>query len=98
MKDFRELESWRKAHQLALDVYRITDALPKQEAFGLSLQLKRAATAVPTRIAEACGRKGDVEFGAGLQRAAAASTELEYLLLLAKDLGYLPVEGYEGMR
>jgi len=62
MRDFRELDVWRKAHQLALDVYRTTDSLPKSEVFGITVQLRRAAVAIPTRIAEGCGRDGGLEF------------------------------------
>ena len=98
MRDFREVDVWRKAHQLALDVYRMTDTLPKSEVFGVTAQVRRAAIAVPTRIADGCGREGDVEFAAQLHKARAASSELEYLLLLCKDLGYLPPEMYEALR
>jgi len=90
MRDFRELDFWRKAHQLALDVYRATDLLPKNEVFGITVQLRRAAITVPTRIAEGCGRDGDAEFAACLHKARATASELEYLLLLCRDLGYLP--------
>jgi four helix bundle protein len=98
MQDFRELGVWVKAHRLALDVYRTTDSLPKNEVFGITVQLRRAAVAVPTRIAEGCGRENDAEFGVQLQKARAACSELEYLLLLCRDLGYLPEELYEGLR
>jgi len=92
LRDFRELEFWRKAHQLALDIYRATDTLPKSEVFGITVQLRRAAISIPTRIAEGCGRDGDAEFAACLHKARAAASELEYLLLLCRDLGYLPGE------
>ena len=98
MRDFRGIDVWRKAHELALAVYRVTDSLPKSEVFGITVQLRRAAIAVPTRIADGCGRDGDVEFASQLHKARAASSELEYLLLLSRDLGYLPVEIYEGIR
>jgi four helix bundle protein len=89
MRDFHELDSWRRAHQLALDVYRATDSLPKNEVFGITVQLRRAAVAIPTRIAEGCGRDGDIEFAAHLNKARATASELEYLLLLSRDLKYL---------
>jgi four helix bundle protein len=90
MRDFRELEVWRRAHLLVQAVYRATKQLPKEEIFGLTVQLRRSATAVATRIAEGCGVDSDVEFAGYLQRAKAGASELEYLLLLARDLGYLP--------
>lgn len=92
MKDFRELEGWKRAHRLALDVYRATEGLPKSEQFGLTIQLRRSATSIPTNIAEGCGRDGDAELARFLQIARGACSELEYLLLLAKDLGYLQEE------
>jgi four helix bundle protein len=92
VRDFHELESWQKAHQLALDVYRATDSLPKSEVFGVTVQVRRAAVSIPTRIAEGCGRDGDGEFAVYLHKARATASELEYLLLLCKDLGFLPEE------
>ena len=90
MRDFRELDVWRKAHQFVLDVYRATDSLPKIEIFGITVQLRRAAISIPARIAEGCGRDGDAELAICLHKARAAASELEYLLLLCRDLGYLP--------
>ena len=90
MRDFHELAVWRKAHALALAVYRATKRLPKEEIFGLTVQLRRAGTGVATRIAEGCGVDSDVEFAAYLHRAKATASELEYLLLLTRDLEYLP--------
>jgi len=90
VRDFHELGVWRKAHVLVQAVYRATKRLPKEEIFGLTVQLRRAATGVATRIAEGCGVDSDVEFATYLHRAKAAASELEYLLLLARDLEYLP--------
>jgi four helix bundle protein len=98
VRDFREVDVWRKAHTLVLAVYRATEALPKSEVFGITVQLRRAVIAVPTRIADGCGREGDPEFAAQLHKARAASSELEYLLLLSNDLGYVPAERYEELR
>jgi len=95
VRDFRELDVWRKAHRVVLDAYRATDALPKSEVFGVTVQLRRAAISIPTRIAEGCGRDGDVEFAAGLHKARATASELEYLLLLCLDLGYLPEQTHQ---
>jgi four helix bundle protein len=95
MQDFRQLDVWVKAHQMTLDVYRMTDGLPKSEVFGVTVQLRRAAISVATRIAEGCGKESDAEFALQLQRARAGAFELEYLLLLCRDLTYLPDEVYE---
>jgi len=65
------------SHALVQAVYRATKQLPKEEIFGLTVQLRRSATAIATRIAEGCGVDSDVEFGGYLQRAKAAASELE---------------------
>jgi four helix bundle protein len=94
MRDFRELDIWRRAHALVQAVYLVTKQLPKDEIFGLSVQLRRSATAVATRIAEGCGVDSDVEFAGYLHRAKAGASELEYLVLLSRDLGYVPEEQF----
>jgi four helix bundle protein len=97
VQNFQNVEVWRRAHELALSLYRATDKLPKSEVFGVTVQLRRAAVAVPTRIAEGCGRENDSEFANQLHKARGASAELEYLLLLCRDLAYLPPTEYEGL-
>ena len=80
-----------------LSVYRATQNLPKEEVFGVTIQLRRTAAAVATRIAEACGRDASSEFAADLRRSTVACNETEYLLLLAKDLGYLKPDTHESL-
>ena len=87
MKDFRDLLVWQKAHQLVLVVYRATAGFPPEERFGLTSQLRRAAVSVPANIAEGCGRQGDNEFARFLGYAAGSASEVEYHLLLSRDLG-----------
>ena len=70
---------------------------PKEEVFGITIQLRRAATAIPTRIAEGCSREASSDFVADLRRSVAASNELDYLLLLANDLGYLKPEMHDSL-
>lgn len=89
MNDFKRLKSWEKAHALTLDVYRATKSFPKEEMYGLISQLRRACASVPANIAEGYGRKGDAELGRFLSIAAGSACEVEYHLLLARDLGYL---------
>jgi four helix bundle protein len=95
MKDFRGLAVWKQAHLLVLNVYRITESLPKHELFGLTSQIRRAATSIPTNIAEGCGRDGDAELGRFLNIAKGSASEVEYLLQLAGDLGYIDPEAQE---
>jgi len=94
MRDFRELKVWEKAHQLTLDVYRATREFPREEIYGLSRQIRRAAASIGANIAESAGKKTRPEFARFLQMAAGSASELEYHLLLSRDLGYLDVESY----
>jgi len=95
MKDFHELTVWRKSHELTLLIYQITANYPKEELFGLISQTRRACSSIPANIAEGSGRNGDVEFARFLQIAMGSAGELEYHLLLAKDLGLLEIGKYE---
>jgi four helix bundle protein len=63
MKDFRKLEVWVKAHQLAIEVYKVTKSFPKDEVYGLVSQIRRSCVSIPANIAEGCGRNGEMEFG-----------------------------------
>jgi four helix bundle protein len=94
VKDFRRLKVWHKGHALVLAVYEATQDFPKQELYGLTAQLRRAAASIPANIAEGCGRTGNVELGRFLQIAMGSTSELEYHLLLARDLGFLPEVRY----
>jgi len=95
MGDFRNLRVWQRAHQLTLEVYGETSGFPKEERYRLTNQLRRAAASVPANIAEGCGRNGDVELARFLTIAKGSASELDYLLLLAHDLGYLKAARYE---
>jgi four helix bundle protein len=96
MKDFRDLKVWEKAHAVALSCYEITKGFPREEIFGLTSQIRRSGSSVPANIAEGCGRRGNAELHRFLQMAMGSANELEYHLLLSKDLGYLKIEAYEG--
>ena len=89
MKDLRELKVWEKAHQLTLAVYRATIFFPKEELYGLTSQTRRAYASIPANVAEGCGRGSDAEFARFLQIAMGSASELEYHLLLARDLNLL---------
>ena len=95
MGDFRNLRVWQRAHQLTLEVYAETSLFPKEERYRLTNQLRRAAASVPANIAEGCGRNGDAELARFLTIAKGSASELDYLLLLAHDLGYLKPAQYE---
>ena len=89
MRDFRELQVWQKSHQLVLNVYRCTGVFPREEVYGLTSQSRRAGASIPANIAEGCARASDADFARFLQNALGSASELEYHLILARDLGYL---------
>jgi four helix bundle protein len=92
VQDFRNLKVWQKAHALTLAVYQATTKFPGDERFGLTIQLRRTASSVPTTVADGCGRATDAEFWKLLSAAMGSGNQLEYLILLARDLSYLPDE------
>ena len=93
MKDFRNLRVWQKAHALALSVYRTSAGSPREERYGLTAQIRRASVSVPSNIAEGCGRRG-ADLGRFMQIAMGSASELEYQLLLARDLEFLQASEY----
>ena len=95
MQDFRKLKIWRKSHDLTLEVYGVTATFPKEELFGLTSQIRRDASSVPANIAEACGRGGNAEFVRFIRIAMGSASELEYHLLLARDLKLLHSDEHE---
>jgi four helix bundle protein len=94
MRDFQRLQVWQKSHGLALAVYGTTAHFPKTELYGLVSQMRRAASSIPTNIAEGCGRGGGAEFRRFIRFAMGSATELQYEILLVKDLGLLKKDEY----
>jgi len=90
MQDFRRLKVWEKAHHVTLRVYGVTARFPRDELYGLTSQMRRSSSSVPTNIAEGSGRGSDADFARFLQIAMGSACELEYQLILARDLTYLP--------
>ena len=95
MKGFRELNVWKKAHQLTLKTYKATTTFPRDEIYGLTSQIRRSAVSIPANIAEGCGRNGDAELARFLQIAMGSASELEYHFLLARDLNLLNTSNYD---
>lgn len=94
MRDFHKLDVWQKAHDFTLEVYRETISFPRDEIYGLTNQIRRAAVSIPANNSEGCGREGEPELARFLQIAMGSVSELSYELELARDLGYLTPEGY----
>lgn len=89
MRDFKKLQVWQKSHSLTLEIYKITSLFPKDELYGLVSQMRRSSSSIPTNIAEGCGRESNIDFNRFLTIAKGSASELEYQLLLAKDLNYI---------
>lgn len=87
--DTSKLIVWQKSHELVLEVYEITKDFPKDEMFGLTSQIRRAATSVPSNIVEGKARGSNKEYKRFLLIARGSLEELKYQLLLAKDLHYI---------
>ena len=92
---FSRIESVERSHRMTLACYKITNNFPKHELFGLASQIRRCSSSIPANIAEGCGRMGNSEFHRFLQMACGSANELEYHLLLARDLGYMGDGVYE---
>ncbi len=92
MRNFRKYQVWELGHQITLDVYKLTNNFPKEEQYGLTSQMRRASSSVPANIAEGCGRESEVEFKRFLVIANGSATELEYFLILVKELNFVSEE------
>lgn len=89
MRNFQELTVWQKGHELTLKIYNITRLFPKEEIYGITSQMRRSSSSIPTNIAEGCGYNSNGEMKRFLTIATGSSTELEYQLILARDLNYI---------
>ncbi len=95
MKDFRTLKVWEKSHNLTLDVYKITRNFPKDGLFNLTSQFRRATYSIGLNIAEGCGRNSDADFGRFLVIALGSANEVDYCILLSKDLEFINLDEYK---
>lgn len=95
VQDFRELKVWQKAHELVLAIYRETGGFPRDERFGLTSQLRRAGASVPANIAEGRCRATDRDFARFVGIALGSAAEVDYFLLLARDLGFIEPRRYK---
>ena len=97
MQDYRQLKVWQKSHSLVLRIYSATATFPEPERYGLTSQMRRAAASVPGNIAEGCGRGGNAELRQFLYTSLGSASELEYFLLLARDLRFLTEKQHENL-
>jgi len=94
MRDYRKYKVWELGHQVTLDIYKLTKSFPKEELYGLTSQMRRAAYSIPSNVSEGCGRESDAEFRRFLIISQGSASELEYFTVLAKDLGYFEESTY----
>lgn len=94
MQDFRKLTIWELSKELTLEVYRITSKFPNEEKFGMTSQIRRAASSVGANIAEGAGRGTNKDFANFINISIGSLAELENYIELAKDLNYIDNEQY----
>jgi len=97
MRDYKKYDVWKLGHQVSLDMYKLSQSFPKEEIYGITSQMRRAAYSIPSNIAEGCGRESDAEFRRFLIISQGSASELEYFTILAKDLGYLEQTVYSNL-
>lgn len=95
MRNWKNYKVWQLAHSFLLEIYGVTPKFPISEQYNLTAQLRRATLSIPTNIVEGAGRKSDAEFRKFLIIAQGSANEVEYLILVAKDLKYLEEEKYK---
>ena len=97
MRDFKKYDIWQLSHLLTLEIYKLTSLFPKEEMYGLTSQIRRATSSIPTNISEGCGRNSDKEFNQFLNIALGSANETEYLFILSKDLNYISEEQFSDL-
>lgn len=95
MQNYKDLKVWEKAHQFTLSFYRVSKSFPKEEIYGLTSQLRRAASSIAANIAEGCGKNTKNDFANFLNISLGSSNEAEYFVLLAKDLNHISLDEYD---
>jgi len=94
MRDYKKLIAFRLAHDAVLTVYRITKLFPKEEVFGLTAQMRRAAVSIPSNIVEGCSRASEKDYQRFIEIAFGSCRELHYQATLSHQLGYLSKDDY----
>src|SRR5215472_572792 len=95
MRNYRDLQVWSKAHDLTLELYRVSRGFPREEMFGVTSELRRAAVSVGANLAEGCGRRTGTELARFVRVAMGSARELDYHLLLCRDLGFMKNDDFE---
>ncbi|MBZ5523398.1 MAG: four helix bundle protein [Acidobacteriia bacterium] len=94
MRNYRDLDVWVKSHKLTLELYRLSRGFPREELYGLTSQLRRAAMSIGANLAEGCGRRTSAELARFVRIAMGSASELDYHLLLCRDFEFLTKDDY----
>jgi four helix bundle protein len=89
VRNYRDLQVWSKAHRLTLELYRVSRGFPREELYGITGQLRRAAASIGANLAEGCGRRTSTELARFVRIAMGSASELDNHLLLSRDLGFM---------
>jgi len=98
MQNYKKLNVWDESHSLLLAIYKSSLKLPSDEKFNLTSQIRRSATSIPCNIVEGCSRETQKSKANFIQIAYSSSNELEYQILILKDLGYLSEEDFSSLQ
>jgi four helix bundle protein len=88
MRNFKQLKIWQKGFDIAVKSFRLTAAFPKEEKFGLSSQITRAAVSIPSNIAEGSSRTSEKDYNRFVEISLGSSFEMETQLLIAEEVNY----------
>src|SRR6476646_1870002 len=94
MRNYRDLQVWSKAHHLTLELYRVSRQFPREEIYGITSQLRRAAVSIGANLAEGGGRRTSAELAKFVRIALGSASELDYHLLLSRDLGFMAADEF----
>jgi four helix bundle protein len=94
MRNYRDLQVWSKAHNLTLELYRVSRGFPREEIYGITSQLRRAAVSIGANLAEGCGRRTSNELARFVRIAMGSASELDYHLLLCRGLGLMSSDDF----
>src|SRR6478672_4517313 len=94
MRNYRDWQVWKKAHDLTLELYRISRGFPREEVYGITSQLRRAAVSIGANLAEGCGRRTSTELARFVRIALGSASELDCHLLLSRDLGFMAADEF----
>ncbi|MBK7429173.1 MAG: four helix bundle protein [Saprospiraceae bacterium] len=94
MRDFRNLEIWKKSVGFTIIIYRLTDPFPDKEKFGLTSQLRRASVSMASNIAEGASRNSETDFARYLEISMGSAFEIETQLIVSREIGYITFEEY----